>query len=77
MRHDLRIDVAFADPTGDQLGVLRTEVYDEDGPGTVRRPGDVRQWPIPTRCAVWYVFPSVLIEGATTSSAFWNSRIVA
>ena len=44
------------------------------GPGS---PGSRSQCPIPTRCSVWYVLPSVLIDGATTSSAFWNSRIDA
>ena len=31
VRHDLAVDPGLADPTSDQLGVLRTEVDDQDG----------------------------------------------
>ena len=72
VRDDLGVDVALADPARDQLRVLRPEVDDQDGARVVVRRG-VSQWPIPTRCCVWYILPSVLIDGAITSSAFWNS----
>ena len=74
VRDDLGIDVRLTYAPGDELRVLRAQVDDEDGTlGWAGHP----QWPIPSRCWVWYVFPSVLIDGAMTSSAFWNSLIVA
>ncbi len=72
VRDDLGVDVTLADPPRDQLRVLRPEVDHQDGPRMLLR-HNAPQWPIPTRCWVWYVLPSVLIAGAITSSAFWNS----
>ena len=71
MRNDLGIDVALPYPPSDQLRVLCPEVDDEDRARS--RTGRGPQWPIPTRCCVWYVLPSVLMAGAITNSAFWNS----
>ena len=31
VRHDLGVDLQLADPPGDELGVLRTEVDDQNG----------------------------------------------
>ena len=72
MRDDLGVDVALPNPPRDQLRVLRAQVHDQDGVHVVVL-RVVSQWPIPTRCCVWYILPSVLIAGAITSSAFWNS----
>jgi len=36
VRDDLAVDVGFADPPGDELGVLRAEVDDEDVVGVAR-----------------------------------------
>ena len=58
----------LADPPGDQPGVLGPEVDDEDGVG---------QCPIPTPWVRWKNFPSVCSDGATITSAFWNSLTVS
>jgi len=52
VRDDLGVDVALADPSRDQLRVLRPQVDDQDGALVIVR-SLVAQWPIPTRCCVW------------------------
>jgi hypothetical protein len=71
---DLGVHVRLANPARDELRVLRTQIDNED-----RASGRLghAQWPIPSRCWVWYDLPSVLIDGAITSSAFWNSLMEA
>ena len=56
-----RVNVGFADSASDQLGVLGTEVDDEN------------RHPMPTRCAFCRALPSVCTEGASMISAFWNA----
>src|SRR5205807_3930302 len=68
---DLRIDVGLADPAGDESCVLGAEVDDQDG---VRGVG---QCPIPTPWDRWKNLPSVCSDGATMTSAFWNSFTVS
>jgi hypothetical protein len=66
---DRRVDVGFPHSAGDQLGVLGTEVDDEN---RLSRPRGHRH-PIPTcwlRCSD---LPSVWRLGASITSAFWNS----
>ena len=67
-RDDLRVDACLADPPRDQLGVLRPEVDDENGVVIV-----CAQRPMPTPCARCNALPSVCSDGATITSAFWNS----
>ena len=75
---DLRIDVGLADPPGDQLGVLGTEVDDQDRAvaGLTRTGGCLAQWPMPTPWERCRSLPSVWSAGATITSAFWNSFTV-
>ena len=76
---DLRIDVGLADPARDELGVLGTEVDDEDRALPRAAGSDVRrcQWPMPTPCERCRSLPSVCRAGATMTSAFWNSFTVS
>ena len=67
-RHDLRVDARLSDAARDQLRVLRPEVDDENGVVVV-----CTQRPMPTPCARCKAFPSVCSDGATITSAFWNS----
>ncbi len=69
-RDDLGVHVALPDPPRDELGVLGPEVDDEDWARVGHRG---RSYAIPTRWACWSRLPSVLMAGATTTSAFWNS----
>ena len=66
---DLAVDVGFPDPPGDELGVLRAEVDDEDVVGVP----DGAQCPIPMPWERCRPLPSVCRAGATMTSAFWNS----
>ena len=79
--HDLGVDVRLAHPAGDQAGVLGSEVDDEDGVGHRRLRRRARahraQWPMPTPWDRWKNFPSVCRDGATMTSAFWNSLTVS
>ncbi len=79
VRDDLRVDVGLAYPAGDQLGVLGTEVDDEDRTVTGRTGVGRRwaQWPMPTPCERCRSLPSVWRAGATITSAFWNSLTVS
>ncbi len=78
MRDELRVDAALAHAARDQLGVLAAEVEDEDrallraGLGCRKR-DDLAHYPIPTFWACWSDLPSVLIDGASITSAFWKS----
>ena len=76
-RHDLGVDVRLAHAASDQLRVLRSEVDDEDG--VVLRTQACRRGsrPMPTPCARWSALPSVCSDGATMTSAFWNSLSVS
>ena len=68
----------LADPAGDQPGVLGPEVDDEDGVGPVAHRVAARaQWPMPTPWERWKNLPSVCSDGATMTSAFWNSLTVS
>ena len=67
---DLAVDVGLADPPGDELGVLRAEVDDQD---VVRASPMGTQCPIPTPWDFCRPLPSVCSAGATMTSAFWNS----
>ena len=67
---DLAVDVGLADPAGDQLGVLRAEVDDENERVVSLASG---QCPIPMPCCFCRYLPSVCSAGATITSAFWNS----
>ena len=71
VRNDLGVDVRLAHTAGDQLGVLRAEVDDEDG--LLRPRSRDGQCPIPMPWARWRFLPSVCNAGATITSAFWNS----
>ncbi len=74
MGHDLAVHVRLADAPGDQLGVLRPEVDDQNGAlrlGGMQR--QRRQCPMPMPCDRCSVLPSVCKAGATITSAFWNS----
>ena len=64
-RHDLGVHVRFPHAPGDQLRVLRPEVDDENE--------FVHLLPMPTPCERCSSFPSVCNDGATITSAFWNS----
>ena len=66
-RDDLGEDVGLPHPAGDQPRVLRAEVDDED------LVVDRGQWPMPTPWDRWSCLPSVCRDGATMTSAFWNS----
>ena len=70
--------MGLADPTGDQLGVLGTEVDDQDRTvaGVTRTGGRLAQWPMPTPWERCRSLPSVWSAGATITSAFWNSFTV-
>ena len=80
-RDDLGVDVRLAHPAGDQSGVLGPEVDDEDGvghrDGLVPGAAHPAQWPIPTPWERWKNLPSVCSDGATMTSAFWNSLTVS
>ena len=70
----------LADTPCDQLRVLRTEVDDEDriASGVHRYSlGSACYRPMPTPCARWSALPSVCSDGATITSAFWNSLSVS
>ena len=80
MRHELRVDAALAHAPRDQLRVLAAEVEDENRPLfrprlADRKANDLAHYPIPIRCACWSDLPSVLIAGASMTSAFWKSWI--
>ena len=62
----------LADTPGDQLCVLRPEVDDEN---TIE--GFRAHRPMPTPWARWSDLPSVSSDGATITSAFWNSFSVS
>ena len=63
-RDDLGVDVRFANAPSDELGVLRTEVNDEDA---------ALNGPMPTPWERCIALPSVCSDGASMTSAFWNS----
>ena len=87
MREQLREHPALADPAGDQLGVLPSEVEDQyflsharrrrlvirvaTPVATAARPFE----PMPTDCSRCSVLPSVCSAGATMTSARWKSRM--
>src|SRR5581483_1125401 len=71
-RDDLGVDAGLADAARDQLCVLRPEVDDENGVVLV-----CTQRPMPTPCARCNALPSVCSDGATITSAFWNSFSVS
>ncbi len=78
VRDELRVDARLADPACDQLRVLAAAVDDEDralfGCRLVKR-DDARRLrhPMPMRWACWRALPSVLIAGASATSARWKS----
>ena len=80
MRDELRVDPRLAHPARDQLRVLAAEVDDEHRPllraslGNRKR-DDLAHYPIPTFWACCRDLPSVLIDGASITSAFWKSWI--
>ena len=84
-RHDLGVDVRLAHAPRDQLRVLRAEVDDEDEVvlGLDRCRTHVmrsrRELLDPCRCPAhrWSDLPSVCSDGATITSAFWNSFTVS
>ena len=80
MRDELRVDAALAHAPRDQLRVLPAEIQNEHRP--LLRPGladrkrdDLPHYPIPMPCACCKDLPSVLIAGASITSAFWKSWI--
>ena len=80
MRDELRVDPRLAHPAGDQLRVLPAAVEHEHRAvlGRRLRPGErqnLRHYPIPMRWACCSDLPSVLIDGASITSAFWKSWI--
>ena len=66
--NNLGVHPSFANPTSNQLRILRTEVNNEN---------DVGQCPMPTFCERWSCLPSVCSAGAIMTSAFWNSLTVS
>src|SRR5438552_14320079 len=82
-RHQLAVDVGFADAARDELAELRAEVEHEDcllargrldllPPG---RGGLAQDLPMPTCWACWNTLPSDTMDGATTISVCWNSAM--
>ncbi len=71
--------MGLADPAGDQLRILGTEVDDQDRTvtGAAGAGGPRAQWPMPTPCERCRSLPSVWSAGATITSAFWNSLTVS
>ena len=68
--HDLREDVGLAHPAGDESGRTGRRSR-RPGPGRSLRPEVGHPMPIPWwRCSA---LPSVWRDGATMTSAFWNS----
>ena len=80
MRHELRVDSRLPDAARDQLRVLAAEIQDEHRPllraslGD-RKSDDLAHYPMPTFWACCRDLPSVLIDGANMTSAFWKSWI--
>ena len=67
--------MALADPPRDQLRVLRAEVEHQDRARSARVHASSAPHPHALgRCSA---LPSVLMAGATTISAFWNSLTFA
>ena len=77
VRNDLAVDVGFAHPSGDELGVLGTEVDDQHAAAPGGRAACGGHRPMPTPCRCCRAFPSLAIDGATITSAFWSSLSVA
>src|SRR5207245_8908509 len=73
----LGIDAGLADPAGNQLAVLRSEVEHQHQllRGCRRRCNGLPldYLPIPTRCACWSSLPSFCIAAAITISVSWHS----
>jgi len=67
---DLAEDAGLAGPAGDQLGVLSPEVDDQD---SITIMPCIHYLPMPTFCDFWRALPSLWRDGATMTSAFWNS----
>jgi len=80
VRDELRVDTRLAHPPRDQLRVLPAEIQNEHRPllraslGD-RKSDDLAHYPIPTFWARCRDLPSVLIDGASMTSAFWKSWI--
>ena len=81
MRDELRVDPRLAHPPRDQLRVLPAAVEHQHRPLLGRRLGNRERddfaghYPIPMRWACCSDLPSVLIAGASITSAFWKSWI--
>ena len=75
--HDLAVDVGLAHPPGDELGVLRPEVDDQDRLDARWASRHGLSGPSRRRWARCSDLPSVCSAGATMTSAFWNSFSVS
>ena len=82
MRHELRVDPRLAHAARDQLRVLAAAVEHQhrpllrrDGSANGQRDDFTGHYPIPMRWACCSDLPSVLIAGASITSAFWKSWI--
>ena len=77
VRHDLAVHAGLANPPGDELGILGAEVHHEHAALLGGACYCARHSPMPTPCWCCRAFPSLAIEGATITSAFWSSLSVA
>ena len=80
MPDELGVDAALTHTARDQLRILAAEVENENRPLfraclRDRKSDDLAHYPIPTRWACCSDLPSVLIAGASITSAFWKSWI--
>ena len=72
VRDDLAVDAGLADAPGDQLGVLRPEVDDEDG-GSSKAHASSGGPPEPEPALASQALGAVAVIPSATTSAFWKS----